>query len=290
MYEGSCVALITPFRNGEIDYACVERLVALHIENGTAGLVPCGTTGESPTLSPCEHMDFVEFIVKCAAGRLPVIAGTGANSTREAIELTVAAAKAGADATLQVSPYYNKPEPEGMYRHFRAIAEASKLPMILYSIPGRTGRAIALETIYRLAEDVKEVVAVKAAGGSTDRVAEIRLNTDLDILSGDDAMTLPMMSVGATGVISVAANFIPKDVADMVSAALQADFAAAREMHLKMYPIFKAIFVETNPIPVKAAMEMMGLCDGEMRLPLSPIQPENRAKLESALRDYGLLS
>ena len=290
MFEGSYVALITPFRNGEIDYACVERLVALHVENGTAGLVPCGTTGESPTLSPREHMDFVAFIVKCAAGRLPIIAGTGANSTREAVELTVAAAKAGADTTLQVSPYYNKPEPEGMYRHFRAIAEASKLPMILYNIPGRTGREIALETIYRLAEDVKEVVAVKAAGGSTDRVAEMRLNTDLDILSGDDALTLPMMSVGASGVISVAANFIPKDVADMVAAALQGDFAAAREMHLKMHPLVKALFVETNPIPVKAAMEMMNLCDGEMRLPLSPIQPENRAKVESALRDYGLLS
>ena len=289
MFQGSFVALVTPFKDGAVDYAQAEKLVEFHVQNGTAGLVPCGTTGESPSLSYREHEEFVAFIVKCAAGRLPVIAGTGANSTSEAIELTVAAAKAGADATLQVSPYYNKPEPEGMYRHFKAVAEAAGLPMVLYNIPSRTGREIALDTIYRLADDVKEVVAVKAAGGSTDRVTAVRRRTGLDILSGDDSMTLPFMAVGAAGVISVVANLIPRDIADMVEAALKGDFQTARAMHLRMFPVFKAAFLETNPIPVKAAMEMMGLCTGELRLPLSAMQPGKRALLEQALRDYGVL-
>jgi len=289
MYEGSYVAMVTPYRGGAVDYECVERLVDFHAQNGTAGIVPCGTTGESPTLSPREHVEFVEFMVKCAAGRLPVIAGTGANSTSEAVELTVAAAKAGADATLQVSPYYNKPEPEGMYRHFKAVAEAAGLPIVLYSIPSRTGREIAIETICRLADDVKEVVALKAAGGSTDRVSEVCRRTRLDVLSGDDCMTLPFMSVGARGVISVVANFIPQDVAAMVAAALKGDYATAREMHLKMFPVFKAAFLETNPIPVKAAMEMLGLCPNELRLPLSPMQPDKKALLQKVLREYGLL-
>jgi len=289
MFQGSYVAIVTPFKNGQIDYAATEQLIEMHVANGTAGLVPAGTTGESPTLAPREHMEFIEFVVKTTAGRLPVIAGTGANSTAEAIELTKAAAKAGVDATLQVSPYYNKPEPEGMFRHFKAIAEAAELPIILYSIPGRTGREIALETIYRLADEVKEVVALKAAGGSCDRVTAVKSRTNLDILSGDDALVLPFMSVGAVGVISVAANFIPKDMADVVAAALKGDYATAQEMHLKMFPIFKASFVETNPIPVKTAMEMMGLCGAELRLPLSEMQPPARKILENALRDYGLL-
>ena len=289
MFKGSYVALATPFRDGAVDYAKLEQLIEMHLQNSTAGLVPCGTTGESPTLSHQEHKEVIEFVVKRAVGRLPVIAGTGSNSTREAVELTVSAAKAGAQATLQVSPYYNKPEPDGMFGHFKAVADAARLPMILYNIPSRTGREIALETIFRLADEVKEVVAVKAAGGSMDRVSEICLKTRLDVLSGDDSMTLPMMAVGAKGVISVVANFIPRDVAEMVAAALKGDFEIARKLHLKMAPIFKAAFCETNPIPCKAIMELLGLCGAEMRLPLSALRPPNQTRVEQALRDYGLL-
>ncbi len=289
MFEGSFVALVTPFKDGAIDYETIEKLIEFHVKNGTTGLVPCGTTGESPTLTHREHKEVVEFVVNRAAGRLPVIAGTGSNSTVEAMDLTVAAAKAGAQATLQVSPYYNKPEPEGMFRHFKAVAEAAGLPMVLYSIPSRTGREIAMETVVRLAEEVKEVVAIKEAGGSPDRVSEVRKRTDLDILSGDDSLTLPFMAVGAGGVISVVANVIPGDVAAMVEAALKGDMRTARETHLKMFPLFKAAFYETNPIPVKTAMMLLGLCGGELRLPLSPMRPENRAKLEKALREYGIL-
>jgi len=289
MFEGSYVALVTPFRGGKVDYEAVERLVEFHVQNGTAGLVPAGTTGESPTLSVQEHIEYIEFVVKTSAGRLPVIAGTGANSTSEAVELTIAAARAGANASLQVSPYYNKPEPEGMFSHFKAIADAAKLPMILYNVPGRTGREIALETICRLADACKEVVALKAADASTHSVTMVRMKTGLDILSGDDSMTLPFMSCGAKGVISVVANFVPREVADMVGAALAGDYRDALERHLKLYPLFRAAFVETNPIPVKAAMEMLGLCGGELRLPLSSIQEGGRKVLEQALRDYGLL-
>ncbi len=290
MFEGSYVAIITPFKDGEIDYPSFEKLIELHVESGTAGLVPCGTTGESPTVTHAENKEIVRFAIKQAAGRIPVIAGTGSNSTAEAVELTVDAAKAGANATLQVAPYYNKPEPDGMFQHFKTVADAAGLPIILYNIPGRTGRAIAMETIVRLASEVEEVVALKAADGSLDNVAAIRRATNLDILSGDDSMTLPMMAVGGEGVISVVANFIPADVAKMVAAALGGDFAAAREMHLKMFPLFKAAFVETNPIPVKTAMEMLGLCSAEMRLPMSAIRPESKSALEQALRDYGLLN
>ena len=288
MFEGSYVAIITPFRDGRVDYDSLAKLIEMQVENGTAGLVPCGTTGESPTVSHVEHKEIVKFVIEHAAGRTPVIAGTGSNSTAEAIELTVAAAEAGADASLQVAPYYNKPEPEGMYRHFKAVADAAHLPIILYNIPSRSGRKIELETIVRLANEVKETVAVKAADGSLDNVAELRRRTDLDILSGDDSLTLPMMAVGGKGVISVVANLIPGDVADMVAAALKGDFRIAREMHLKMFPLFKAAFLETNPIPVKTAMELLGHCSSEMRLPLSPMQPEKKARLAAVLREYGL--
>lgn len=288
MFQGAYVAIVTPFKNDQVDYDSLEKLIEMHVENGTAGLVPCGTTGESPTVSPAEHKEIIRFVIAKAGGRIPVIAGTGSNSTAEAVELTKDAAAAGADATLQVAPYYNKPEPEGMYQHFRMIAEKARLPMILYNIPGRTGRAIAMDTIVRLAGEVKEVVALKAADGSVDNVAQVRRRTDLDILSGDDSLTLPMMSVGGQGVISVAANFIPRDVADMVAAALKGDFETAREMHLKMFPLFKALFVETNPIPVKTAMGLLGLCSDELRLPLSAMQPATKAGLIAALKEYGL--
>jgi 4-hydroxy-tetrahydrodipicolinate synthase len=230
-------------------------------------------------------------MVKSAAGRIPVIAGTGSNCTSEAIELTVAAAKAGADASLLISPYYNKPEPDGMFLHFKAIADAAHLPIILYSIPGRTGREIALETVFRLADQVKEVVGIKESDGSAalNRATEICRRTNLDVLCGDDFLTVPMIAVGACGVISVVGNLIPRDVADMVSAALQGNLKAARDAHQRIFPLVKAAFLETNPIPVKAAMALLGLCEAELRLPLSPVRPENAAKLEKALRDYGLL-
>ena len=288
MFRGSYVAIVTPFKDGKIDYESLGKLIEMHLAQGTAGIVPCGTTGESPTVNPAEHKEIIHFVLKTCAGRAPVIAGTGSNSTAEAIELTVDAAKAGATASLQVAPYYNKPEPEGMYQHFKAIADASKLPMILYNIPGRTGRKIENDTIVRLAEEVDEVVALKAADGSLDNVAELRRRTDLDILSGDDSLTLPMIAVGGAGVISVVSNFIPKDVADLVATGLSGDLAAARDMHLKMFPLFKAAFLETNPIPVKTAMELLGFCSAEMRLPLSPMRPENRRKLIQALDEYGL--
>ena len=289
MFEGSFVALVTPFKNGAVDYERLEQLVEFHVKNGTTGLVPCGTTGESPTLTYQEHKDVVSFVIRRAAGRMPVIAGTGANSTAEAVELSLAAAKAGATATLQVCPYYNKPEPDGMFLHFKAVADATRLRMVLYNIPSRTGREIALETILRLADKVKEVVAVKEAGGSVDRVSEICRRTTLDVLSGDDSLTLPMMAVGGRGVISVAANFMPRQVSQMVSDALKGNYAAAREAHLSMFPVFKAVFLETNPIPVKTAMGLLGLCEPEMRLPLSAMRPETKALLQKALQEYGLL-
>jgi 4-hydroxy-tetrahydrodipicolinate synthase len=217
------------------------------------------------------------------------MAGTGSNSTQEAVELTVAAAKAGADACLLISPYYNRPEPEGMFLHFKAIADAAHLPMVLYSIPSRTGREIAMETVLRLADQVKEVVGIKESGGSLDRVSELCRHTRLDVLSGDDSLTLPMISVGATGVVSVLANMIPRDMAGMVATALESDMAAARAAHSKMLPLIKATFLETNPIGIKTAMGLIGLCEPEMRLPLSPMRPENEAKLRQALRNHGLL-
>jgi 4-hydroxy-tetrahydrodipicolinate synthase len=288
--EGSYAALITPFKNDAVDYGALERIVAFHVENGTAGLVPCGTTGESPSLSYQEHKEVVAFVIRQAAGKLPVIAGTGANSTREAVELTAAAAEAGASACLLVSPYYNKPEPDGMFAHFKAVADAARLPIILYNIPSRTGREIAMETVLRLADEVSEVVAIKEAGGSTDRVSQIRRATGLAVLSGDDCLTLPFIAVGGCGVISVLANIIPRDIADMVSLALHGDFQKAREAHLRMFPLFKACFLETNPIPIKTAMAMLGACAPDLRLPLSPMRQAARSALEQALREYGLLS
>jgi 4-hydroxy-tetrahydrodipicolinate synthase len=291
MFQGSFVAVVTPFRNGAVDYPRIEHLVDFHVRNGTSGIVPCGTTGEAATLSVQEHKEVVAFTVKCAAGRMPVIAGSGSNCTTEAIELTAAAAKAGADACLLISPYYNKPEPEGMFLHFKAVADAAHLPMILYSIPGRTGREIALETVFRLADEVKEVVGIKESdgGGAVNRATEICRRTNLDVLSGDDFLTLPMMSVGARGVISTVGNFIPRDVAGLVRAALAGDLKTAREAHQRMFPLVQAAFLETNPIAIKTAMALLGLCEAEMRLPLSPMRPENATRLKKALRDYGLL-
>ncbi len=269
----------------------MRKLVAWQIEAGVDGLVPVGTTGESPTLNFKEHLRVIELVVEAADGKVKVIGGTGANSTEEAIELTVAAEKVGANGSLQVSPYYNKPTQEGLYRHFKAIAAATKLPLVLYSIPGRCGIEIGVETCRRLAADCPNIVAIKEAGGTPDRVSQLRaaLPPSFTILSGDDSMTLPFMAVGAEGVISVASNVAPRPVADMVRAFAQGKIEAARALHAQLYPLFKDLFIETNPIPVKAALVMMGRIAEEYRLPLCEMGRENRARLEKTLRQVGVV-
>ncbi len=289
MFKGSLVALVTPFKDGAVDYAAIERLVDWHVEQGTDGLVPVGTTGESPTVNVEEHEKIIETVVRRADGRLPVIAGTGANSTAEAIHLTTFARDAGVDASLQVCPYYNKPTQEGLYRHFAAVAEAVDLPQVLYNIPGRTAINMAPETIARLAE-LRQVVAVKEATGSMDQASEILSRCDLAVLSGDDSLTLPLMALGGAGVVSVVANLVPHDVKTLTAAMLAGDLEAARAAHRKLFPLCRAMFVETNPIPVKTAMKRLGLIDSdEKRLPLVDPAPASLEVLEEALGAYGLL-
>lgn len=291
MFKGTYTAIVTPFRNGKLDLAALEKLVKLQVRGGVDGIVPVGTTGESPTVSFEEHIEIVRNTVRFAAGKAKVMAGTGANSTSEAIYLTKAAEEAGADASLQVAPYYNKPTQEGLFQHFHAIARATKLPIVLYSIPGRCGVEIAVETVHRLAQDSVNIVGIKEAGGNPDRVSQLRavLGPKFDILSGDDSLTLPFMSVGADGVISVASNIIPRDVANMVKAFRSGKLEAARKLHQRFYPIFKDLFIETNPIPVKAALAMMGLIEEEYRLPLVEMGAKNRDRLEQTLRSCGVL-
>jgi len=290
MFEGSIVALVTPFKNGEVDEAKLKELIEFHIENGTHGIVPCGTTGESATLSHEEHERVIDITVETVGGRIPVIAGTGSNSTAEALRLTKHAKEAGADAVLLITPYYNKPTQEGMYRHFMTIADAVDIPMILYNVPSRTGIDLLPETVARLAEH-PNIVGIKEATGSLRRASEIiqACGEDFILLSGDDFVTLPMMAVGGRGVISVAANIIPSQLAKMCELAKAGDFAAAREIHNKYFPLFEALFLETNPIPVKTAMRMMGMINGELRLPLCPMSEANEKKLEEVLRKCGLL-
>lgn len=290
MYKGSIVALVTPFKEGKVDEDAYRELIEDQIQNGTSAIVPCGTTGESATLNMKEHKRVIKIAIKAADKRVPVIAGTGGNSTSEAIELTEYAKKAGADATLQVSPYYNKPTQEGLYQHFKAIAEAVPLPQVLYNVPGRTGVNMLPETVARLAE-LPEVVAIKEASGNIVQMTEIvRLAGDkITLLSGDDNLTLPVLSVGGKGVVSVVANIIPRDSADMVNAWEAGDTAKAQELFLKIFPLCQAMFYETNPIPVKTSLALMGKMDGEMRLPLCPMAPANLEKLKMALQAYGLL-
>jgi len=292
-YRGAYTAIVTPFtQNGAVDEEALRALIEAQIAGGIDGIVPCGTTGESPTLSHEEHNHVVELTVKFVAGRCKVIAGTGSNSTAEAIELTQEAQRAGADASLQVAPYYNKPTQEGLYQHFRAVAEQGGLPILIYDIPGRTGVGVSIDTITRLRRDLPErVIGLKEATGTTDRISQLRalVGDDFAILSGDDSLTLPMMSVGADGVISVASNLLPREVSDMVHAALDADFVQARELHMRLAPAFKDLFIETNPIPIKAAMAMAGRIQETYRLPLSPMAAANRARLEETLRKGGFL-
>jgi 4-hydroxy-tetrahydrodipicolinate synthase len=289
MYTGTMVALITPFRDGQVDWKTLDELIKFHLESGTDGLVPVGTTGESPTLSFEEHKKVIERVVKTVSGKVPVIAGTGSNSTAEAIELTEYAAKCGADASLQVTPYYNKPTQEGFYRHFKFIAETVDLPMVLYNIPGRCGAGMTADTICRLAE-VENVKAVKEASGSLDISSEIAARTDLTILSGDDSMTLPICSVGGKGVISVVANIVPADVKAMTDLILEGDFVSARKWHKKLFALSKGMLsLSTNPIPIKAAMAMLGMSSDEMRLPMVPMTDKEKEPLRKMLKDYGLL-
>ncbi len=291
MFIGTYTAIVTPFKNGKIDDAALERLVESQIKGGVDGIAPAGTTGESSTLSYEENIEVVARAVKFARGRIKIMAGTGANATNEAIYLTQAAEKVGADASLQVAPYYNKPTQEGLYQHFQAIARATKLPIVLYSIPGRCGVEIGIETVRRLAHDCKNIVAIKEAGGSCDRVSQLRaaLGPKFVILSGDDSLTLPFMSVGAQGVVSVASNVMPREVSEMVKLFLAGNAAAALRLHEKLYPLFKNLFIETNPIPVKAALAMMKLISEEYRLPLVPMDPKNRAVLRAAMKRCGVL-
>lgn len=289
MFKGSMVALVTPFKNGKIDEKALKALVEFHIKNGTSALVPCGTTGESATLSYAEHDRVIELTIEFASGRIPVIAGTGSNSTEEAILLTKHARAAGAAASLQVSPYYNRPTQKGLYLHFKAIAEAVDIPLILYNIASRTGVNIEPETFVKLA-GIKNIIGVKEASGSLEQMSRIRnmCPKDFLLISGDDALTLPVLSIGGVGIISVVANIIPRDVADMCSAFEKGNIKKAEDLHFKMLSLIKAMFVETNPIPVKTAMGLMKMIDPEMRLPLCEMLPENEAKLVRELKEYGL--
>ena len=291
MFTGTYTAIVTPFRSGAIDEDALERLIKLQIKGGVDGVVPVGTTGESPTVNCEEHIHVIELAVKFSAGKIKVLAGTGANATSEAIALTQAAENAGADGSLQVAPYYNKPTQEGLYQHFKAIARATKLPIVLYSIPGRCGIEIGIETVKRLAMDCKNIVGIKEAGGSCDRVSQLRAATGpkFTIMSGDDSLTLPFMTVGAQGVISVASNVIPREVSQMVKLFSTGKAAAALRLHEKFYPLFKDLFIETNPTPVKAALAMMKIIEEEYRLPLVPMNPKNWDALRTTLKRCGVL-
>ncbi len=290
-FPGTYTALVTPFRDDRVDVPALEGLIRRQIRAGVDGIVPVGTTGESPTLSYEEHIEVIRLSVKFARGRIKVIAGTGGNSTREAIYLTRAAEEAGADGSLQVAPYYNKPTQEGLYQHFRAVAQATRLPILLYSIPGRCGVEIGVETVARLARDCPNVVGIKEAGGNVDRVSQLRaaVGPTFTILSGDDALTLPFLAVGAHGVVSVASNVIPSGVANLVAAYRRGQTALALKLHTRYYALFRDLFIETNPAPVKAALAMLGQITGDLRLPLVPLSPANRARLEATLKTCGVL-
>ena len=284
MFNGAFTALVTPFRNGEVDVEALEGLVEFQIAQGIHGLVPCGTTGESPTLSEEEDRLVIETVVRVTNGRVSVVAGTGSNNTASAIKYTKMAEEVGADGSLQVAPYYNKPTQEGLFRHFAAIAESTSLPLVLYNIPGRTSVTIASETIAQLAE-IPNIVGIKDSTLSMNMVSDIRrlCGEDFDILSGDDPMTLPLMALGGVGVISVASNVAPGAVSNLVNAMNSGDLARGRELHYRLLPLIRALSVETNPIPVKAAASLLGLCSDELRLPLVPMSGENLRRLQEVM-------
>ena len=290
MFSGSLVAIVTPFRNGKFDEKSYGELIEFQIANGTHGIVPCGTTGESATLSHQEHERVVAFTVEVVNRRAPVIAGTGSNATDEAIIFTKHAKQVGADGALLITPYYNKPTQEGLYQHYAAVAKAVDLPLVLYNIPSRTSVNMTPATIARTAQ-FENVVGIKEGSGSLGQVSEIihLCGENFTILSGDDPLTLPMMALGAKGVITVTANVAPKDMANLVNTALAGDFAKARTYHFKLAPLFSALFYETNPIPVKEALCMMNKLQPEFRLPLTPLSSDNRERLCQVMKESGLL-
>ena len=293
MFTGTFTAIVTPFtKTGAVDEQRLRELVEFQIAGGITGLVPCGTTGESPTLDHHEHDHVIELVIKFAGKRCQVIAGTGSNSTDEAITLTKHAKAAGADASLQVAPYYNKPTQAGLYAHFRTIAEATQLPLIIYNVPGRCSVDVSNETIAKLRRDLPSlIVGVKDAAGSVDRVSQLRqiVDREFTILSGDDSLTLPMLAVGAQGVISVATNVVPREVSEMVQAALKGDFVRAGQIHTRLFPLFKDLFIETNPVPVKTALALAGKIEETYRLPLVPMAESNKAQLKKTLVALGLV-
>jgi len=290
MFSGSIVAIVTPFKNGKFDRESFKKLIEFQISGGTDGIVPVGCTGEAATLTHDEHKEVIDFTLEIVNRRVKVIAGTGSNSTAEALELTKFAKNAGCDGALIITPYYNKPTPDGLYKHYRTIAEEVDIPILLYNVPSRTGISILPETVARLAE-LKNIVGIKEASGSLDQVSKIisLCGENFDVLSGDDSMTIPIMAVGGKGVISVAANIIPSQVSQMVHAALSGNWKEAQKMHIKLFDIFKALFIETNPIPVKTCLSLMGKIELELRMPLTPPSQENKKKLESILKQYGLI-
>ena len=288
MFKGTFTAIVTPFNSsGSVDFGRLRDLIEWQITSGVEGLVPVGTTGESPTLEVEEHIEVIRVTVEASRGRVAVIAGTGANSTAEAIDLTKRVLGLGCQGTLQVTPYYNKPNPEGLYRHFNAVADLG-LPVVLYNVPGRCSREIPVETIARLAKHPK-IAAVKEAGGSVERVSAILNACNIPVLSGDDALTLPMICVGAQGVISVASNVAPREFSDMVRSALAGDFATARQLHMRLYPLFRDLFIDTSPIPVKAALAMMGRIEELYRLPLCETTDTVRTQLRKTLTALGMV-
>jgi 4-hydroxy-tetrahydrodipicolinate synthase len=290
MFSGALSALITPFRDGEVDEKAFRDLIEWQIQAGVDGIVPCGSTGESATLSHDEHERVIEIAVAQARRRVPVIAGTGSNATAEAIRLTAHARKVGADGALMISPYYNKPTQEGIYQHYKAVAAAVDIPIVVYNIPGRTGSHIAPETLARLAE-IKQIVAVKEASGLMDQTSDIlRLCGDrLAILSGDDSLTLPIMALGGKGVIATISNVMPREIHELAAAGLTGDFVHAREIHYRMLPLMRALFVETNPIPIKQACAFMGRCQNEVRLPLVPMTAGPAERLRGVMKELRLI-
>jgi 4-hydroxy-tetrahydrodipicolinate synthase len=290
MFKGALTALITPFRDGAVDVPALRELIEWQIQSGIDGLVPCGSTGESATLTHAEHDAVVKITIEQARRRVPVIAGTGSNSTAEAIRLTVAAAEMGADGALLLSPYYNKPTQDGIYRHYKTIAASVQIPILLYNIPGRTASNITPETIARLAE-VKNIVGIKEASGSMDQSSDILklAGNKIAILSGDDSLTVPLIALGAQGVISTCSNAVPREMHDLADAALAGDFAKSRETHFKLLPLMRALFVETNPIPIKQALAYMGKCANELRMPLVPMTAGPAERLRVAMKELRLV-
>ncbi|MCX6338486.1 MAG: 4-hydroxy-tetrahydrodipicolinate synthase [Candidatus Aureabacteria bacterium] len=288
MFTGSIVALVTPFKKGAVDYEALAELIEFQIRSGTNGILPCGTTGESATLSHEEHDQVVEFVVGKVAGRVPVIAGSGSNCTREALRLTGHAKEAGADGALVITPYYNKPTQRGLQYHYEHLAKEVDIPIVIYNVPGRTGISIAPETVASLAK-LPNIVAIKEASGSLEQVSQIISQCDIAVLSGDDSLTFPIMALGGKGVVSVVANILPGPVAEMVSGFSEKDIKGARTLHYELYQMSRILFVETNPIPVKAALAMMGKIKEEYRLPLCQMSDENRSRLERILKDYKLV-